>query len=210
MKTKTIITAFAIILLGVFFSACNNGSKKDEYQKKELTASEALDTCFMKIAELQIFVDSNRKFSSLEFNKQPGRLLICYAPCALASKKEQDFIMDSLSSHQKTKNGFKKISIYRLRRNLTSDEIKSFIQSKNAYSVTVKDLFLLFEQNANKLPIYTWILGGDFNSKLTPHLYVFDKSTLSPTSCFTFAVFETEKDYKWKAPEVAVAYYTTE
>jgi len=211
MKTKK-LTFPIILLLICLLVACNyqkKNGKSSDTAKKELSVVAAIDTCFTKLAEVPIFIDTNREFSYYDFTDKNAHFYALVNTKDIIEHKNEptkktwnNDDWDSLSS-QKTKGGFKKISIYRLNHPLNGDQLNQFVKNKKGSFLTLRDMSVLYEQAYDKLPLYVWILGGDYTAKDIPFLHLLDSKV------FLFQAFPSDKDYKWKKG-IAIAYYTTE
>jgi len=211
MKTKTIISLFAFLFLGVLFTACNKQNSAEQ-TPKSLTISEALDTCFTKIGEYKIFIDPNRDFSVAKFcaNNENKLLTAAYVD-ELSLPRRKNFIkeIESLPGNNKIATGLKTIHIFRLKiSTMTSENLGQFVINRGGFYLNFQDLALLYEQMYLTLPPYIWILGGDYkNDKHLPGLCLFDQYD-TPTKVFMINTMQNEKNNPWKASGVAVAYFT--
>lgn len=213
MKVKNLMPIFTVVLpviLLMYIIAPARFFDKNPAQK-QLTSAEALDTCFTKIAEQNIYIDTNRKFLCSDFltgfkSKYIASGIPDYQKGSNETALLSDFytFLDSLSSAQKTYPGFKKIYIYQLKYGLSGKRLNEFVNNKQGIFLSVQDLAAVYRNIAyatppDSQPLYTWIIAGNYCDNSVTALNLMDKGN------FFFTRFGNSSNYKWKKG-IAIAY----
>jgi len=185
------IIIFVTLLFVVFFVSCN---QEKNTKPTVATATDSLSSCFEEIASFTIAVKPQSGNLYERLKKSGDFYLINYAIIGNAK-------------NEKTVYGYKRVHICKIKKTSESWKLNKFILSKGGHFLTIEDIVSLYEQVGPQIPIYTWIMTGDYYSQSSACIHLLDHpgDAKGFGECLIFST--PEANYRWRENVFSIVYW---